>query len=157
MKMSLILVGKTDLPYLQAGMALYEDRIRRYSDYKRIEIPELKSTSSLSKGEIKDKEGDLIIKQIKPQDEVVLLDVEGRGFSSEEFASFLDKRGIYGTKGLVFVVGGAYGFSDSVYARASYKLSLSSLTFSHQLVRLIFLEQLYRAFTIIKGEPYHHG
>lgn len=157
MKISLLLVGKTDLKYLQAGMALYEERINRYSDYKRIEIPELKSASSLSKSEIKEKEGDLILKQIKPQDELVLLDIEGKSLSSEEFASFVEKRGVYGAKGLVFVVGGAYGFSDPVYARANFKISLSSMTFSHQLVRLIFLEQLYRAFTIIKGEPYHHG
>lgn len=157
MKISLLLVGKTDSKYLQAGMALYEERINRYTDYKRIEIPELKSASSLSKSEIKEKEGDLILKQIKPQDELVLLDIEGRNFSSEEFASFVEKRGVYGTKGLVFVVGGAYGFSDPVYTRANFKISLSSMTFSHQIVRLIFLEQLYRAFTIIKGEPYHHG
>lgn len=157
MKISLLLVGKTDIKYLQAGMALYEERINRYSDYKRIEIPELKSASSLSKSEIKEKEGDLIIKHIKPNDELVLLDIEGRSFSSEEFASFVEKRGVYGTKGLVFVVGGAYGFSDPVYARANFKISLSSMTFSHQIIRLIFLEQLYRAFTIIKGEPYHHG
>lgn len=157
MKISLLLVGKTDLKYLQAGMTLYEERIKRYSDYKRIEIPELKSASSLSKSEIKEKEGDLILKQIKPQDELVLLDIEGRDFSSEEFASFVEKRGVYGAKGLVFVAGGSYGFSDPVYARANFKISLSSMTFSHQIVRLIFLEQLYRAFTIIKGEPYHHG
>ncbi|EKD32601.1 MAG: Ribosomal RNA large subunit methyltransferase H [uncultured bacterium] len=157
MKISFLLVGKTDLKSLLAGMTLYEERIKRYSDYKRIEIPELKSASSLSKSEIKEKEGDLILKQIKPQDELVLLDIEGRSLSSEEFASFMEKRGVYGTKGVVFVAGGAYGFSDSVYSRANYKLSLSSMTFSHQLVRLIFLEQLYRAFTIIKGEPYHHG
>lgn len=157
MKITLLLVGKTDLKYLQAGMTIYEERIKRYSDYKRIEIPELKSASSLSKSEIKEKEGDLILKQIKPQDELVLLDIEGQSLTSEGFASFVEKRGVYGTKGLVFVAGGAYGFSDPVYARANSKLSLSSMTFSHQLVRLIFLEQLYRAFTIIKGEPYHHG
>jgi 23S rRNA (pseudouridine1915-N3)-methyltransferase len=157
MKMTFLLVGKTDLSYLQEGMSLYEERLKRYSTYKRIEIPELKSASSLSKGEIKEREGELILRQIKPQDEVVLLDVVGRSQTSEEFASFLEKRGIYGSKGLVFVVGGAYGFSDSVYARGNFKLSLSSMTFSHQLVRLLFLEQLYRAFTIIKGEPYHHG
>lgn len=157
MKISFLLTGKTESLSLIKEMEIYEERIRRYSAYSRIEIPELKKVASLSKEEIKQREGEIILKQIKQQDQVVLLDVAARCQTSEEFAAFIEKRGVYGARNLVFVVGGAYGFSEEVYSRADYKISLSPMTFSHQLARLLFLEQLYRAFTIIRGEPYHHG
>ena len=157
MKISFLLTGKTESLSLIKEMEIYEERIRRYSAYSRIEIPELKKVASLSKKEIKQREGEIILKQIKQQDQVVLLDVAARCQTSEEFAAFIEKRGVYGARNLVFVVGGAYGFSEEVYSRADYKISLSPMTFSHQLARLLFLEQLYRAFTIIRGEPYHHG
>ena len=157
MKISFLLTGKTESLSLIKEMEIYEERIRRYSDYSRIEIPELKKVASLSKEEIKQREGEIILKHIKQQDQVVLLDVAARCQTSEEFASFIEKRGVYGARNLVFVVGGAYGSSEEVYSRADYKISLSPMTFSHQLARLLFLEQLYRAFTIIRGEPYHHG
>lgn len=157
MKISFLLTGKTDSVSLLKEMEIYEDRIKRYSAYVRVEIPELKKVASLSKEEIKQREGEIILKHIKPQDQVVLLDVVAKCQTSEEFASFIEKRGVSGVKNLVFVIGGAYGFSDEVYGRADYKLSLSPMTFSHQLARLLFLEQLYRAQTIIRGEPYHHG
>ncbi len=157
MKITFLLTGKTESPSLIKEISIYEERIKRYTTYCRTEIPELKRVSSLSKDEIRQREGELVLKNIKPQDQVVLLDVAGRSLTSEEFADFIEKRGVYGAKTLIFVVGGAYGFSEEVYERADYKLSLSPMTFSHQLARLLFIEQLYRAFTIIRGEPYHHG
>ncbi len=157
MKISFLLTGKTESLSLIKEMEIYEERIRRYSAYSRIEIPELKKVASLSKEEIKQREGEIILTQIKQQGQVVWLDVAARGQTSEGFAAFIEKRGGYGARNVAFVVGGAYGFSEEVYARADFKLSLSPMTFSHQLARLLFLEQLYRAFTIIRGEPYHHG
>lgn len=156
MKISLLLIGKTAFPYLNEGIALYEKRLGFYINYTRIEIPDLKSVSSLTKEQIKSKEGELILKNVKPGDELVLLDERGKQFASSEWASHLEKKLLYSGKDVVFVIGGAYGFSQEVYDRADEKISLSCMTFSHQMVRLIFLEQLYRAFTIMKGEPYHH-
>ncbi len=121
-----------------------------------IEIPELKNTSSLSKARIKDKEGDLILKNLKSTDRVILLDERGKEHRSIEFADEIRKMTLGSGKDIVFVIGGAYGFSEAVYDRCDGKISLSRMTFSHQMVRVIFTEQLYRAFTIIKGEPYHH-
>ena len=120
------------------------------------EIPELKNTSALSKAQIKEKEGGLILKNIKPTDRVILLDEHGKEYRSVEFADEIRKMTLAGGKDIVFIIGGAYGFSEAVYARSDGKVSLSKMTFSHQMVRAIFTEQLYRAFTIIKGEPYHH-
>ncbi len=156
MKLYLLLVGKTESQWLKSAIEIYEERLAHYTGYQRIEIPELKFVSKLSHQQIKDKEGELILKNVKQNDELILLDEKGREFSSEEFAAHLDKKSIYGTKNVIFVIGGAYGFSEEVYKRANEKFSLSKMTFSHQMVRLIFLEQLYRAHTIIKGEPYHH-
>jgi len=119
-------------------------------------IPDVKNSKNLSEDQQKEKEGELILQQISPSDELFLLDEQGMEVSSVEFARFLEKKMISGIKRLVFVIGGPYGFSGSVYSRAIGKISLSKMTFSHQMVRLIFLEQLYRAFTILKGEPYHH-
>ncbi|MFA6334446.1 MAG: 23S rRNA (pseudouridine(1915)-N(3))-methyltransferase RlmH [Bacteroidales bacterium] len=156
MKLILLLTGKTESPWLRNGIALYEERLAHYVGYQRIEIPELKSVSNLTRQQIKEREGEIMLKNVKPGDELILLDERGEEFSSEEFAAHLEKKSIYGTKSVIFVIGGAYGFSEEIYKRANEKISLSKMTFSHQMVRLIFLEQLYRAYTIIKGEPYHH-
>ena len=120
------------------------------------EIPELKNTSALTRTQIKEREGELILKAIKPTDRVILLDERGKEYRSVEFAEEIRRLSLAGGKDIVFVIGGAYGFSEAVYARSVGKISLSRMTFSHQMVRTIFAEQLYRAFTIIKGEPYHH-
>jgi 23S rRNA (pseudouridine1915-N3)-methyltransferase len=156
MKLTLLLTGKTEGSWLKTGIELYEERLVHYVGYQRIEIPELKLVSKLTQHQIKEKEGELILKYIKPSDEVILLDEKGDEFSSEKLAAHLEKKSIYSAKSIIFVIGGAYGFSDALYKRSNEKISLSKMTFSHQMVRLIFLEQLYRVFTIVKGEPYHH-
>ncbi len=156
MKIILLLVGKTEFPWVRSGMELYEERIKHYVSYQRVEIPELKAAGSLSQQQIKDREGEAIIKILKPNDELILMDERGKEFTSEKLASHIEKKSIHGTKNVVFAIGGAYGFSEEVYKRANESISLSKMTFSHQMVRVIFLEQLYRAYTIIKGEPYHH-
>jgi 23S rRNA (pseudouridine1915-N3)-methyltransferase len=121
-----------------------------------VEIPELKNVSALSKDQIKSKEGELILKSISPTDDVILLDEKGKEYTSVEFARIIQDKISYAGKDIVFIIGGAYGFSEAVYQRANSKLSLSRMTFSHQMVRAIFVEQIYRAFTIMRGEPYHH-
>ena len=156
MKITLLTVGKTDVRWVKEGLDLYVSRLSHYVPFMLTEIPELKNASSLSKEQIKDKEGELILKTLKTTDEVILLDERGREFRSMEFAAMIGDRLNRGGKDMVFVVGGAYGFNDAVYHRADSLLSISKMTFSHQMVRTIFAEQLYRAFTIIKGEPYHH-
>jgi len=156
MKITLLTVGKTDVKWVREGLELYVSRLVHYVPFQLREIPELKNVSALGRDQVKVKEGALVLKALKPSDEVVLLDEGGRSFRSLEFASWLEERISRGTRDIVFVIGGAYGFSTEVYARADGKLSLSKMTFSHQMVRTIFAEQLYRAFTIIKGEPYHH-
>ncbi len=156
MKVTFLLVGKTTFPFVNEGESLYEKRLKFYVNYKRIEIPELKGVSALSEAQIKEKEGELILKNIKPNEELILLDERGKLYTSENWAHHLEKKMTNSGKDIVFVVGGAYGFSENVYKRASELISLSKMTFSHQIIRVIFLEQLYRAFTIMKGEPYHH-
>lgn len=156
MKIELLLTGKTDLEYLKTGISLYEQRLKHYCTYNRREIPELKQVSSLKENQIKEKEGELILKNIAEQDVLILLDQHGDKITSEEFALRIENWAVRGIKKVIFTVGGAYGFSEKVYERANGKISLSPMTFSHQMVRLIFTEQLYRAFTIVKGEPYHH-
>ncbi|MEF9931258.1 MAG: 23S rRNA (pseudouridine(1915)-N(3))-methyltransferase RlmH [Bacteroidales bacterium] len=156
MKITLLLVGKTAFPYISDGISLYEKRLGFYINYNKIEIPELKGVSALREEQIKEKEGELILKNIKPTDDVILLDERGDMFTSENWARHLEKKITYSGKDIIFIIGGAYGFSTLVYNRANEMMSLSKMTFSHQIIRVIFLEQLYRAFTIIKGEPYHH-
>lgn len=156
MKMTLLTVGKTDVQWVREGLDLYGSRLRHYVPFTITEIPELKGVSALTQAQIKDKEGKLILAALRPSDEVWLLDEHGREFRSLEFAGFIGERMSRGGRDLVFVIGGAYGFSDEVYSRADGKISLSKMTFSHQMVRTIFAEQLYRAFTILKNEPYHH-
>ena len=152
----LLTVGKTDKDWVKQGIDIYASRMKHYFPFSIVEIPELKNVSSLSQDQIKTKEGELILKNVKPTDDMILLDERGREFSSMEFAKALQDKISYTGKDIVFVIGGAYGFSDAVRQRSNSKISLSRMTFSHQMVRAIFVEQLYRAFTIMKGEPYHH-
>ena len=156
MTIILLTVGKTDVKWVKEGLDLYASRLRHYVPFSIVEIPELKKVSALTRQQIKEKEGELILKQIGPQDILTLLDEHGRECRSLEFSEFLEKQMATGAKSIIFTVGGAYGFSEEVYKRANWKISLSKMTFSHQMVRTIFAEQLYRAFTILKGEPYHH-
>lgn len=156
MKITLLTVGKTDVKWVKEGLELYASRLSHYIPFSVDEIPELKNVSALTKDQIKEKEGELILKKIKPQDDVIILDEHGREYRSVEFASLLEEKISRGGRDIVFVIGGAYGFSQAAYARANSKMSLSKMTFSHQMVRAIFTEQLYRAFTIMRGEPYHH-
>jgi len=156
MHLTLLTVGKTDIPWVRDGLEMYASRLKHYVPFELREIPELKGVSALSREQIKEREGELILKQLKSSDEVILLDEHGQEYRSLEFADWLGRRLAGSGRDLVFVVGGAYGFSDAVYGRAVGKLSLSKMTYSHQLVRTIFAEQLYRAFTILRGEPYHH-
>ncbi len=157
MKITLLLVGKTEDAYLREGISKYLNRLRHYVRFDYVEITELKNTKSLTQAQQKAKEAELILKRLQPSDQVILLDEKGVQLSSAQFAEFIDKKQLGSVSNLVFVVGGPYGFDESVYQRANDKLSLSKMTFSHQMVRLFFVEQLYRGFTIIKGEPYHHA
>lgn len=156
MKITLLTVGRTDVAWVREGLELYVSRLKHYVRFSLVEIPELKNAASLSQDQIREREGDLILGALGTSDEVVLLDEHGRQYRSVEFAHFLGDRMNRGGKDLVFVIGGAYGFAQKVYDRAASRLSLSAMTFSHQMVRAIFAEQLYRAFTILRGEPYHH-
>lgn len=155
MKTELLLVGKTINKHFVAGINDYVERIGHYIPFAITIIPELKNTKALTEQQQKDREGELILKQIQSSDTVVLLDEHGKEFRSIELASWLEQKQQTARR-LVFVIGGAYGFSQAVYDRANEKVSLSKMTFSHQMVRLIFTEAIYRACTIIKGEPYHH-
>lgn len=156
MEVKLVTVGKTDVPWVREGLDLYMSRLRHYVPFTLVEIPQLKNVSAFSQEQIKEKEGELILKQVAPGETVILLDERGRQYRSVEWADWIQRQLSLGGKGLVFVVGGAYGFSQKVYDRANGLVSLSKMTFSHQMVRTVFAEQLYRAFTIIRGEPYHH-
>ncbi len=155
MKTDLIVVGRTTDAHILALIDDYRERIGHYMPFATTVIPELRATKNLSQEQQKQQEGELILRQLQPQDTVVLLDEHGQELRSVELARWLERRQ-QTSRRLVFVVGGPYGFSDAVYQRAQDRLSLSRLTFSHQLVRLVFVEQLYRACTIIRGEPYHH-
>jgi|SRR5690554_549765 len=156
MKTKLIYVGKTKASYLQEGEKEYEKRISRYIPFESIKIPDIKNVKNRSKEEIKSIESTLILGKIKPSDFVVLLDERGKEYTSLQFANYIQSQFNAGNQGLVFVIGGAYGFADSVYQRANGKLALSKMTFSHQMVRLFFLEQFYRGLSILNNEPYHH-
>ena len=156
MKITLLTVGKTDKDWVKQGMDIYVSRLKHYIPFSVVEIPELKNVSALTKDQIKTREGELILKNIKPTDDLILLDERGKQHTSIELAKVIQDKISYVGKDMVYVIGGAYGFSDAVYQRANSKISLSKMTFSHQMVRAIFVEQIYRAFTIMKGEPYHH-
>jgi 23S rRNA (pseudouridine1915-N3)-methyltransferase len=155
MKVKLIVIGKTNSHYLLEGEKNYEKRLKHYCKFSELIVTDVKNGNKLSKNELKNKEGKLILKKLNTDDDIILLDENGGSFSSLNFSQFLEKK-LSSTKTLVFIVGGAFGFSDEIYRRCNFKLSLSKMTFSHQMVRLIFKEQLYRAFTINKRENYHH-
>jgi len=156
MRVTLIETGKTRDPFIKEGVELFRRRVIHYVPFQIDTLPDLKNTRNLSMKEVQEKEGKILLKRLKPGDFMILLDERGKEFHSISFAEYLN--GLEGrVKHLLFVIGGPYGFSDEVYKRADASLSLSKLTFSHQLVRVIFMEQLYRAYTILKGEPYHHA
>lgn len=156
MKIVLLVVGRTTDAHFNAGIEMYAGRIGHYMPFEIKVLPDLKNTRSLSEEVQKEREGDMILKFLQPGDMPVLLDEHGEERRSVEFAAWTQKMLNAGSKRLVFIIGGPYGFSPAVYAAAKAKISLSKMTFSHQMIRLIFTEQLYRAFTILKGEPYHH-
>lgn len=156
MQIKLIAIGKTDHPAIQKLIEEYSTRLGFYIRFELELIPDLKNTKSLSELIQKEKEGELILKKVQTSDELILLDERGKTFSSIEFSEFLQKKMNSGLKQLVLVIGGPYGFPDAVYSRANGKISLSKMTFSHQMIRPFLIEQLYRAFTILRNEPYHH-
>lgn len=156
MKITLLTMGRTDIPWVREGLETYRSRLVHYVPFEVVELPELKNVSALSHEQIKEREGEMLLKCMKPSDDVVLMDEHGREYRSVEFSRALQDKMSRSGRDIVFVIGGAYGFSEAVYSRADSKISLSRMTFSHQLVRTIFAEQLYRAFTIMRGEPYHH-
>ena len=156
MKITLLTVGKTTNANLVSLQDEYQKRLKFYIPFEMVVIPELKNTKNLSIAEQQEKEADLILKQLETSDEVVLLDDKGKQFTSMGFSEYISKKMLASHKRMVFVVGGPYGFSERVYNRANGKVSLSAMTFSHQMIRLVFVEQLYRAMTILNNEPYHH-
>lgn len=156
MRITLICIGKTTEQYLVAGMEKYQKRLKHYIAFDTIIIPDLKNSRNLSEDQQKSKEGALILKHIGAADHVILLDEHGVAHRSVDFADYINKLMVSSMQRVVFVVGGPYGFDKAVYQRSNSRLSLSKMTFSHQMIRLFFVEQLYRAFTILKGEPYHH-
>jgi 23S rRNA (pseudouridine1915-N3)-methyltransferase len=156
MKITLLQTGKTTDRNMSELVDLYANRINKYTFFEVVTLPEIKNTKNMPVGEQKEKEAAKIIQSLTDDDYVILLDEKGKELKTIEFSGALEKMFFLPKKRLVFIIGGPWGFSETVYVRADYKLSLSKLTFPHQLVRLLFLEQLYRVFTIIKGEPYHH-
>jgi 23S rRNA (pseudouridine1915-N3)-methyltransferase len=157
MKIKLICIGKTGKSFLVEGEQEYLTRLGHYIAVEKVELPDIKNARKLSQEQVKTEEGKALLKQLVTSDQVFLLDENGTQYSSEQFATFLQKRFNQGGKSIVFIVGGAYGFSDEVYQRAQGKVSLSNMTFSHQMIRMIFFEQVYRGMTILRGEPYHHA
>jgi 23S rRNA (pseudouridine1915-N3)-methyltransferase len=156
MKITLIAIGKTEEKYLIAGIDKYLARLKHYINFNLIIIPDIKNTKSLSETQQKVKEAEVIQKQLNANDTVILLDEKGKKFSSVQFSQYINKMMVGSVNHLVFIIGGPYGFDESIYQRSNGSLSLSDMTFSHQMVRLFFVEQIYRAFTILKNEPYHH-
>jgi 23S rRNA (pseudouridine1915-N3)-methyltransferase len=156
-KIKVIYIGKTGKSFLREGEMDYLNRLKHYVPIEKIEIPDIKNAKNLQQNQVKIAEGKEFLNKIDSTDEVFLLDENGKEFSSETFAEFFQKRFNAGGKNLVFLIGGAYGFSDEIYLRSNGKIALSKMTFSHQMVRMIFFEQLYRAMTILRGEPYHHS
>jgi 23S rRNA (pseudouridine1915-N3)-methyltransferase len=156
MNIKLLAVGKTDDKNLQTLIENYQKRLSFYVKFDLEIIADIKNAKNLSEAQQKEKEGEIILSKISPTDELILLDENGKSFSSVGFSEYLQKKMNSGIKTLVFVIGGPYGFSESVYQKANGKVSLSEMTFSHQMVRLFIVEQLYRAFTILRNEPYHH-
>ena len=156
MKISLVVIGKTDGAYFVDAINEYKNRLVHYIPFEMEVIPDIKNVKNLREDQQKEKEGELILKTLQPGDYLVLLDEHGKSFTSMEFATYIERKMHVVPKRLVFVIGGPYGFSEAVYKAASEKISLSKMTFSHQMIRLIFVEQIYRAMTILNNEPYHH-
>jgi 23S rRNA (pseudouridine1915-N3)-methyltransferase len=156
MKIALLQTGKTNERHISEGVDKYSSRIKKYAGFEIITVPDIKNTKNMPGSELKQKEGARIIESLLKDDFVVLLDEKGKEYRTVEFSEWMEKKMASSVRRVVFVIGGAWGFSDEVYARADIKMALSKMTFPHQLVRLLFAEQLYRAFTIMKGEPYHH-
>ncbi len=156
MKILLLVIGKTDAPYFVEASNEYLKRLSHYIPFEMKVIPDIKNVKNLSVDQQKEREGELILKQLAPGDQLVLLDEKGKEFTSVQFSAYIEKKMQVVSKRLVFVVGGPYGFSEQVYKAASEKISLSKMTFSHQMIRVIFIEQVYRAMTILSNEPYHH-
>lgn len=156
MKTTLLVVGRTVEKHYITAINDYIERTKHFMSFDMEVIPELKNTKSLSMEQQKEKEGELILKALQPGDVVVLLDEHGKEMRSVEFANYIEKKMINVNKRLVFIIGGPYGFSEKVYQTAHEKISMSKMTFSHQMIRLIFVEQIYRAMTILNGGPYHH-
>lgn len=157
MRIKIICIGKTDQSYLVEGEQRYLKRISHYVSVEKLEVPDIKNQKKFTQEQIKQLEGKEFLQRIQATDQVFLLDERGRTFDSIGFSHFFQQQFNTGNKQLVFLIGGAYGFSEEIYQRANGKISLSEMTFSHQMIRLFFLEQVYRAMTILKGEPYHHG
>lgn len=156
MKIALIVIGKTDAGYFVEAINEYKNRLVHYIPFEMVVIPDIKNAKNLSESQQKEKEGELILKTLQAGDYLVLLDEKGKEFTSMQFSAYIEKKMHTVSKRLVFVVGGPYGFSEAVYKAAGEKISLSKMTFSHQMIRLIFVEQIYRAMTILNNEPYHH-
>ncbi|QCR22054.1 23S rRNA (pseudouridine(1915)-N(3))-methyltransferase RlmH [Pontibacter sp. SGAir0037] len=156
MKIKLIAIGKTDEKFLEEGIEKYLKRLKHYHPFEFIIIPDIKQGGKFSAEQLKEAEGKLIQQKLQEGDHVILLDEKGKTFTSSEYATFLQKKLNTVTTNLIFIIGGAFGFSPALYERANDKISLSKMTFSHQMVRLFFTEQLYRGFTILRGEKYHH-
>lgn len=156
MKITLLVVGKTEDKYLIEGIDKYLGRLKHYINFNMLIIPDIKNTKNLTEAQQKAKEAELILKQINNPDLMILMDERGKKYTSVQFSEYLNKHMIGSVQQLIFVIGGPYGFDQTVYDRANGKISLSDMTFSHQMVRLFLAEQLYRAFSILKGEPYHH-
>lgn len=156
MKVELWMIGKTNKGYLMEGVREYEKRLKRYLPFSMTVLPDVRNAGKLSPEQLKEKEGQLILDRLKPEDLLILLDEKGQHFTSEAYAKEIEKLLSQSNRRLIFQIGGAYGFSENVYQRAQKKLALSKMTFSHQMIRLFFVEQLYRAMTILKNEPYHN-
>ncbi len=156
MNIELWWIGKTSFPYLSEGIEIYLKRIKRYCKFNLIELADIKNGGKKSIPELKSLEGQVILKKLNPKDFLILLDENGAQFDSVQFSKQIEQIQNSNPNKIIFLIGGAYGFSDEVYKRANKKMSLSKMTFSHQMIRLLFLEQLYRAYTIINREPYHH-
>lgn len=156
MKIKLLAIGKTDDKHLNELISVYQKRLQHYVSFELEIIPDLKNSKNLSQDQQKQKEGELILNKLSTFDQLILLDEKGKEFRSLEFANYLQKKMNSGIKQLVFVIGGPYGFSQDLYQKAMGKVSLSKMTFSHQMIRLFVVEQIYRGFTILRNEPYHH-
>ena len=156
MKIEFWVIGKTSFAYLSEGMQLYEKRIKRYLPFETVIIPDVKNAKNLSSKELKKKEGQAVLKKLDKGDFLILLDEKGKAYTSVKFSKWLEQKLQLSNKKIIFMVGGAFGFSEEIYERANGKVTLSEMTFSHQMIRLFFLEQIYRALTIMKNEPYHN-